>query len=160
MARNTLNLILIIAILFCPYSCKRGVCASSVCSSATTSCCDTHTVDQDFCCEHHDCCPTEQSCEQCSPQDTSSKSQPENKNPHHCPSKPNDPSQCSCQGICGGAILEENESVTSQADETLHTVASSHIQIQFFPQTSVATFCKARWSPSSSLRILYQSFLL
>ncbi len=161
MARKALHILLIDTILICTYWCKRGICASSEECCATGTCCDPNPTNEDCCREHHDCCSKKQSDEHSSSRDSSYNEQPEDKNVPPSPSEPNDPSRCGCQCICDGAILEEDDSVTSSVDDTFHTVVSGLTQNQLFQQTSYAPLpSDGKWPPGSSLRILYQSFLL
>ncbi len=173
MARKALHLSLIVAIFFCPIWCKKRVCAVSEKCPTWNTCCklnqadkeehvdqEKEHVDQECCPNGHDCCQEEPSNQDDFPDDSSEK-EPTNKNQDHAPFLPNDQSPCECQGICGGAILEQNVHVTAQVNDALHRVVEDLTPNQLFQQASLTPLpFEKKWSSGACVRILNQSFLL
>ena len=151
MLQKTLHLFLIATILACPLFCRSGLC---VCAE---ECCAVEAS------EHNEC-PFGDHCHDEPSHHEDSHDEHPDRIP--CDHGPGDHGPCeSCQCICGGAVVVENNDdlVTQDVEDTLHPIGTNHQSIADLP---FRQHCRTKSphdgsiAPSRSLCVLYESFLL
>jgi len=115
MFSRTVSIGLIAAVIACPVWCSGGVCHTEACHpqsvSAESDTCAAHRADG-TCCPADGRCADERGADERGADERGADERCEDSQQPPCPCE----SQSSCQGICGGAVLEKGVDINSLAE--------------------------------------------
>ena len=162
MFNRIVSLLLVAVILACPMRCGRGICHAGQCCSQEKSSrhsCAARGADPCQCngSSHEDTCSESSHADQCNECNKSSRD-----NDRSCPNQP--PAKPSCQGVCGGAVVQKPNEFREAADSFFvpmtDTAASLIPRMVECKADGVVRYCHFRsGNYGRSLRALHMSFL-
>lgn len=174
MLAKLLRILLIISLLNCSHWCNGGSCLASQNCCENRSCqqtpatahddccteCEASPAQEDCCTECEDCCESAESADEESNQ-SPCKDLPADEQPDPEPSEPGVPASACCQGICGGAIIDQDVLIISQFDASFFVSAEplSSSELSFFHSLCARPADLPKRSVGAALRISHQSLL-